>query len=208
MKILLTDDHSIVRDGLKQILRQISDIELIAEAKTGKEALLLVSEKEFDIVVLDIALPDMSGLEVLQSIKIKRPSQSILILSMYPQEQYALRALKLGASGYLTKDTVSEELIEAVRKIAEGGKYVSSSLAANLALHLDSDYLKPLHEKLSGREFEIMLKIAKGKSLKEIGEDLFISGKTVSTYRSRVMEKMGMKKNAEVIQYCIQNGLL
>ena len=208
MKILITDDHKIVREGLKEILLHLPEISVIEEAKNGDEALAMISKEDFDLILLDISLPDISGLEVLQSIKRKHPLQKVLMLSMYTQEHYALRTLKMGASGYLTKDTASEELIEAVRKIAAGGKYISSSMAENIAHRIENDYSKPLHETLSGREFEIMLMIAAGKPLREIGSELFISGKTVSTYRSRIMRKMEMKKNSELIQYCMKNGLL
>lgn len=208
MKILITDDHKIVREGLKEILLHLPEISVIEEAKNGDEALAMISKEDFDLILLDISLPDISGLEVLQSIKRKHPLQKVLMLSMYTQEHYALRTLKMGASGYLTKDTASEELIEAVRKIAAGGKYISSSMAENIAHRIENDYSKPLHETLSGREFEIMLMITAGKPLREIGSELFISGKTVSTYRSRIMRKMGMKKNSELIQYCMKNGLL
>jgi two-component system, NarL family, invasion response regulator UvrY len=208
LKILITDDHKIVREGLKEILLHLPEISVIEEAKNGDEALAMISKEDFDLILLDISLPDISGLEVLQSIKRKHPQQRVLMLSMYTQEHYALRTFKMGASGYLTKDTAAEELIEAVRKIAAGGKYISSSMAENIAYRIENDYSKPLHETLSGREFEIMLMIAAGKPLREIGSELFISGKTVSTYRSRIMRKMGMKKNSELIQYCMKNGLL
>lgn len=208
MKVLLTDDHHIVRDGLKQILAQISDIESIDEAKNGEETVLLVSEKSYDIVILDISLPDISGIDVLKKIKKEYPGVNVLMLSMHSQIHYALQALKMGASGYLTKDTASEELIDAVKKIADGGKYISPSLAEDIASRLDDNFQKQPHETLSEREFEIMLKIAKGLSLKEIGEELFISGKTVSTYRYRILEKMSIKKNAEITNYCLKNNLL
>ena len=208
MKILITDDHKIVRDGLKEIIKHIPGIVAIEEANDGKEALTHISVTDYDLVLLDISLPDMTGLEVLQAIMKKHSSQKVLILSMHPQEQYALRALKLGASGYLTKGSAAEELIIAIKKINTGGKYISPSLAENIALHYNKDFSKPLHDTLSQREFEIMLKIASGKPLHEIGNELFISGKTVSTYRTRIMTKMEMKKNAELIQYCIRNGLV
>jgi two-component system invasion response regulator UvrY len=208
VKILLTDDHQIVRDGLKQILQQIPDIEWIEEAKNGKETIHLEAQKEFDIIILDISLPDISGLEVLRTIKENHREIRILMLSMYSQAQYAVRAFKMGASGYLNKDSASDELIAAVKKIAKGGKYVTSSLAEELADHLNDNYSGQPHEKLSEREFEIMLKLATGKSLREISTELFISEKTVSTYRTRLLGKMGMKKNAEITQYCLQNGLM
>lgn len=207
MKILICDDHKIVRDGLKQILHQLQGVTLIGEAGDGNEVLILLKKYIFDIVLLDISLPDKNGLEVLQTIKAKWPSTNVLMLSMHPQEQYAIRALKLGASGYLTKDTASEELLLAVKKVSSGGKYISQSLAENLANHFDNDVSKLKHEMLSFREFVIMIRIANGKSLHEIGNELFISEKTVSTYRSRIMEKMEMNKNTELTRYCIENDL-
>lgn len=208
MKILICDDHKIVRDGLRQILQQLPEVTFIGEAKDGKEALILLKGDQYDVVLLDISLPDRNGLEVLQSVKAKWPSTNVLMLSMHPQEQYAIRALKLGASGYLTKDTAAEELILAIKKVSEGGKYISQSLAENLALHLDEDMDRLKHEILSNREFEIMIKIANGKSLQEIGNELFISVKTVSTYRCRIMEKMGLKKNTDLTRYCLENNLI
>jgi len=153
-------------------------------------------------------MPDISGLEVLQSVKSKWPSTNVLMLSMFPQEQYAVRALKLGASGYLTKDTATEELLLAIRRIGEGGRYISQSLAESIALHPEKESARQKHELLSGREFEILIKLAHGKSLQEIGDELFISNKTVSTYRSRIMEKMELNKNAELTMYCIENKLI
>lgn len=208
MKILICDDHKIVRDGLRQILQQLEEVTFIEEAGDGNEALTILKRDVYEVVLLDISLPDKNGLEVLASIKSKWPLTNVLMLSMHPQEQYAIRALKLGASGYLTKDTASEELIIAIKKVSAGGKYISQSLAENLAHHLDDDMLRQKHEVLSNREFEIMIKIANGKSLQEIGNELFISVKTVSTYRCRIMEKMGLKKNAELTRYCLENNLV
>jgi two-component system, NarL family, invasion response regulator UvrY len=208
MKILICDDHKIVREGLRQILQQLEGVTLISEASDGNEALIILKSDIFDVVLLDISLPDKSGLEVLQSIKTKWPAINVLILSMLPQEQYAMRALKLGASGYLTKDTASEELLLAVNKVSAGGKYISQSLAENIALYLEKDSSKQKHEELSEREFEIMVKLANGKSLQEIGNELFISVKTVSTYRSRIMEKMELTKNADLTRYCIGKNLI
>jgi two-component system invasion response regulator UvrY len=208
LRILITDDHSIVRDGLKEILKHIAELVIIEEANNGKEALALTSEKTFDLILLDISLPDISGLDVLKKIINKYPNQKVLILSMFPQEQYALRALKTGASGYLTKNSASDELIEAARKIIAGGKYISASVAENLTQFLDKDYRNNSHELLSNREFEVFIKIATGKSLRQIGEELQISEKSVSTYRTRIIGKTGMKSNSEIIQYCIQNKLI
>jgi two-component system invasion response regulator UvrY len=208
MKILICDDHKIVREGLRQILLQLEGVTLISEASDGNEAFIILKSDVFDVVLLDISLPDKSGLEVLQTIKAKWPAINVLILSMLPQEQYAMRALKLGASGYLTKDTASEELLQAVNKVSAGGKYISQSLAENIAVYLEKDSIKQKHEELSEREFEIMVKLANGKSLQEIGNELFISVKTVSTYRTRIMEKMELSKNADLTRYCIGKNLI
>ena len=207
MNVLICDDHKIVRDGLKQILAQHENIRFIDEAATGDEVIEMFDKKTYDLLLLDISLPDQSGLDVLQVIKKKWTATYVLMLSMHPQEQYAIRALSYGASGYLTKDAAAEELLLAVKKIAKNGKYISQSLADCLALSLNNDSNQALHEKLSEREFEIMMRIANGKSLIEIGNELFISNKTVSTYRSRIMEKMKLKKNTDLTRYCIENHL-
>jgi len=208
MKILICDDHKIVREGLCQILGRLSEITLISEAGNGNEAIDLLKKDDYNILLLDISLPDKSGLEVLQTVKERWPAINVLMLSMMPQEQYAIRALKMGASGYLTKDTASEELLIAVKKVSEGGKYISTSLAEGLALNLDKENDAMKHNILSGREFEILIKIANGKSLQEIGNELFISVKTVSTYRSRIMEKMELSRNTELTKYCMENKLI
>jgi two-component system, NarL family, invasion response regulator UvrY len=208
MRILICDDHKIVREGLRQILHQLPVVTFIEEAGNGDEAIVHLKRNVFNIVILDISLPDRSGLEVLEMIKAKWPATNVLMLSMHPQEQYAIRAIRLGASGYLTKDTASEELLLAVKRVSDGGKYISQSLAENLMLHLDKDSYRQKHEYLSIREFEIMIKIANGKSLQEIGKELCISDKTVSTYRSRIMEKMELTKNTELTRYCIENNLI
>ncbi|RIJ47170.1 DNA-binding response regulator [Maribellus luteus] len=208
MNILICDDHKIVRDGLRRILEQYKEVCLIDEAANGREVLKLFSKGIYDLLLLDISLPDQSGLDVLQTIKSKWPAVYVLMLSMHPQEQYAIRALTYGASGYLTKDAAAEELLLAVREISKNGKYISQSLAHCLAFQLNNENNQPAHEKLSDREFEIMIKIAGGKSLKEIGTELCISSKTVSTYRSRIMEKMKLEKNTELARYCIENRLI
>jgi two-component system, NarL family, invasion response regulator UvrY len=208
MRILICDDHKIVREGLRQILQQIEEVPLIIEAGSGNELCSILKGKTFDIVLLDISLPDKNGLEVLQLIKEKWPFTNVLMLSMHPQEQYAIRALKLGASGYLTKDTASEELLIAVKKVSAGGEYISQSLAESMAVHFKRKTLNHKHEKLSQREFEIMIQLANGKSLLEIGNMLCISAKTVSTYRGRIMEKMELNKNTELARYCMENDLI
>ena len=208
MKILICDDHKIVRDGLRRILEQYKEARLIDEAANGSEVFKLFNKSAYDILLLDISLPDQSGLEILQEVKKRWPDTNVLMLSMHPQEQYAIRALKYGASGYLTKDAAAEELLLAVREIKKNDKYISQSLAHCLVYQFNKDSNQPAHEKLSDREFEIMIKIAQGKSLKEIGNDLFISSSTVSTYRSRIMEKMNLEKNTDLARYCIEKQLL
>ncbi|MEI8203227.1 MAG: response regulator transcription factor [Bacteroidota bacterium] len=209
MKIIICDDHKIVRDGLREILKQLPDAPVIMDAAEGKEVLALLAESAYDIVLLDISLPERSGLEILQLIKDKFPGTNVLMLSMYAQEQYAIRSMKLGASGYLTKDTASEELLLAVKRVSDGGTYISQALAENMAQHLDRRNKFALkHEALSGREFEIMIKLANGGSLNDIGKELCISNKTVSTYRGRVMVKMDFKTNSELTKYCMENQLI
>lgn len=208
MNVLICDDHKIVRDGLKQILFQHENIRLINEAANGSEALSMFANANYNLLLLDISLPDQSGLDILQEVKRKWPNTNVLMLSMHPQEQYAIRALKYGASGYLTKDAAAEELMLAIKKIAENGKYISESLADCIALQVNQEENQPNHERLSDREFEIMIRLAKGVSLKEIGNELFISSKTVSTYRSRVMEKMYLEKNTDLTRYCLESQLI
>ena len=208
MKILICEDHKIVREGLREILHQLKEVTTIVEAANGNDALNALKKEGFDIVLMDISLPDRSGLEILQMIKTRWIATNVLMLSMHPEEQYAIRALKLGASGYLTKDTASEELHQAVKRISIGGKYISQSLAESLTEHLGKDTERQKHEILSSREFEIMIKLANGESLQDIGNDLCISNKTVSTYRSRIMIKMDFTKNTELTRYCIENNLI
>lgn len=208
IKILIADDHPVVRKGLKEIIKDNSDMLVAGEASNGQEVLEEALKKEFDVVVLDISMPGRSGLEVLKQLKRERPELSVLILSMHPEEHYAVRVLKAGASGYLTKESVPDELIKAIRRISTGRKYVSSTLAEKLAFDLENGAEKILHEKLSDREYEVMCMIASGKTLKEIAEALCLSVKTISTYRSRILEKMKMKNNAELTRYAIKHNLV
>ncbi len=207
IKILIADDHPIVRSGLKQIVIKEPGMVVDGEAQNAQELLALVRKQAWDVVVLDINLPDRSGLDVLIQLKKDFPRLAVLILSVHPEEQYAVRALKSGAAGYLTKHSVPGELVKAIRKVVAGGKYVSSSLAERLALDLENSE-RTLHETLSDREFEVMCMIASGKRIKEIAEKLFLSPKTVSTYRARILEKMGMKTNADLTHYVIKNKLV
>ena len=208
IKILIADDHAVVRKGLKQILAETTDIVAADEAINGQEVLEKIRKNDYDIVMLDISMPGRNGLDILKQVKNEKPEMSVLILSMHPEEQYAVRALKAGASGYLTKDSAPDELILAIRKISQGRKYITSSLAERLAFYLEVDSEKPLHEALSDREYEVMRMIASGKTVREIAEELFLSIKTISTYRSRILEKMGMKNNTELVHYALKIRLL
>jgi len=208
IRILVVDDHTIVRQGLKQILGEEKDMNVVEEASNGQEALQKIGKSEYDCVLLDISMPGRSGLEVLKDIKALRPKLPVLILSMHSEELYAIRALRAGASGYLTKASASEELIGAIRKVATGRKYVSTSLAEKLAVELDADASKPPHETLSDREYQVMIMLASGKTVKEIADEVCLSVKTISTYRTRIMEKMNLKKNAELTLYAIQHHLI
>ncbi len=208
IRILVADDHTVVREGVKQILSAQSDIVVEDEAEDGKETLEKALQGSFDMVLLDISMPGRGGLEVLEDILKSKPKLPVLILSMHPEEQYAVRALRAGASGYLTKASAAHELIGAIRKVSRGGKYVTASLAERLAIALDSKADKHRHEKLSTREYQVMLMLASGKSVGEIGRELCLSVKTISTYRIRVMNKMGMKKNAELTFYAMNHRLI
>lgn len=208
IKILIADDHVIVRTGLKQILSETSDVVVTGEAGDGNETINKVYENDYDMVLLDISMPGRGGLEVLAEIKKKKPDLPVLILSMHPEEQYAVRALRTGASGYLTKESAPEELIKAIRKVSRGGKYVTASLAERLAYAIKIDVEKPRHETLSNREYQILCMIASGKTAKQISEELSLSVKTISTYRCRILNKMNMKNNAELTYYAIQNRVV
>jgi two-component system invasion response regulator UvrY len=208
VKILVADDHAIVREGLKQIVADTSGLAVTGEAASEQETLELLRKHDFDVVLLDIAMTGRGGLEVLKQIKQEKPELPVLILSMYPEEQYAVRALKMGAAGYLTKVSAPDELIKAIKKIATGRKYVSNSLAEKLAFNLEVDTEKPLHECLSDREFQVMCMIASGKTVKNIAEKLSLSVNTISTYRFRILDKMRMKTNSELTHYAIKNRLV
>ncbi|HPX51609.1 MAG TPA: response regulator transcription factor [Deltaproteobacteria bacterium] len=208
IRVLVVDDHPIVREGLKQILSDTEDILVVDEADSGQAVLSSAARSNFDVVLLDISMPGRDGLEVLRELKQQKPKLPVLILSMYPEEHYAVRVLRAGASGYLTKSSAPDELISAIRKVASGRKYISSTLAERLIYELDREADRPMHEVLSDREYQVMHMISTGKSVKEIAEALGLSVKTVSTYRSRIMEKMNMKNNAEIVLYAVQNKLI
>jgi len=208
IKILIADDHAIVRQGLKQILAETSDLVVAGEAANGQEVLEQIRQNDCDLALLDLAMPGRDGLETLKELKREIPKLPVLILSIYPEEQYAVRALKAGASGYLTKESAPEELIDAIRKVSQGGKYISASLAEKLAHHLELADEGPVHDKLSDREYQVMLMIASGKTVKEIADEMCLSVKTVSTYRVRALQKMGMKNNSAFTYYAIKHGLI
>jgi two-component system invasion response regulator UvrY len=208
IKILIADDHAVVREGVKHILSEMPDMVIAGEAGRGQEVLEKVGKNEYDLILLDIAMPGRDGLEILKDLKLQKPKLPVLILSMFPEEQYALRALKSGASGYLTKDSIPDELIKAIQKIVRGGKYISSSFSEKMLFSFDSDAEKPLHETLSDREYQVMRMIASGKTLKEIADELALSVKTVSTYKSRILDKTGMKNNVELTHYAVKHRLV
>ena len=208
IKVLIADDHPIVRQGLKQILLEEFERPILGEAQNCQEVLELVQKQDWDVVVLDISMPGRGGLEVLRELKQARPKLSVLILSLHPEDQYAVRALRAGAAGYMTKEVAPEELVKAIKKIREGGKYVSPTLAEKIAFDLEKETGNLLHETLSDREYQVMMLIASGKKLSEIAEELSLSVKTIGTYRTRILEKMKMKTNAELTFYAIRHQLI
>jgi len=208
IKVLIVDDHTIVREGLRQILEETLDIAVTGEASSAQEVINKVKNNDFDIVLLDISLPGRSGLDVLKQLKSIKPDLPVLILSMHPEEQYAIRSLRAKASGYLTKESASDELIKAIRKVAQGRKYITSSLAERLAFELEDNASCSYHEKLSDREYQVMCMIATGKRVKEIADALSLSVKTISTYRTRILKKMNMKNTSHLIYYAIKSGLV
>lgn len=208
MRILIADDHAVFRRGLKETLTEAFPRATFAEARTAQEALELVRQRSWEILVLDISMPGKSGLDILQEVKSLQPRLPVLFLSMHPEEQYARRALRSGAAGYLTKESVPDELKAAVRKVAAGGKYVSVALAERLAADLGRRTDAPAHELLSDREFQVLLMIASGKTVKDIADELALSVKTVSTHRARILEKTGLRTTAELIRYALKAQLV
>jgi DNA-binding NarL/FixJ family response regulator len=208
MKILIADDHQVVIEGLKMITEKATSCSLIDEATNGTEAFTKIMNNDYNLVILDISMPGKTGLDILKELKDKNKITPVLILSVHPQEQYAVRVIKLGASGYLCKNSMYEELANAIRKILAGGRYITPALAEKIVFDDNYALNRAPHEKLSEREFQIMCMIAIGKSVTDIAEDLFISDKTVSTHRSRILEKMGMKTNAQIMSYAIKNNLV
>ena len=208
LRILIADDHTVVRKGLKQILLDEFPNAKIEEVPDAEGLIKNVMQAQWDVVVSDLSMPGRSGLDALQQIKLSYPNLPVLILSIHPEEQYALRSLKAGASGYLSKDTAPDELVKAVEKVLLGKKYISHTIAEKLANTFSSDSDKHLHENLSNREFDVMKLLANGKSVSEIAEMLSLSVTTVSTYRTRVMKKMNLKSNSDLTKYAIENKLI
>ena len=208
IKVLMADDHAIVRRGLRQILNEGSAPCQIDEASSGQEVLKKVYDGAFDILVLDISLPDRNGLELVREIKSVRPKLPILMLSIHPEDQYAIRALKAGVSGYLNKESAPEQLVQAIERIVAGGRYISPTLAETLAATIGGEGDGAPHETLSDREFTVLLRIGAGKSVSEIADELGLSVKTVSTYRARILDKMNMNSNADLIRYVIDQKLV
>lgn len=206
-RILVADDHAVVRRGVLQILDDAPEPFVIDEASSGSEVLRVARERDYDLILLDIALPDINGMEVLNRLEEEHPDIAVLILSMYPEKQYASRTLKAGASGYLTKDSAPGELLSAVRRILAGGKYVTQSLAEELVAELTGEGGGEPHERLSDREYQVMLLMAQGKTVSAIAQELSLSVKTISTYRARILEKLELESTAEIIRYAFRHGL-
>ncbi|HMA86133.1 MAG TPA: response regulator transcription factor [Desulfosalsimonadaceae bacterium] len=208
VNVFIADDHAVVRQGLKQIISEVSDMQVLGESDNGFEVIDHVKANNYDMVILDITMPGPNILDLVKQIHQISPQMPILVLSIHPEEQYAVRVLRSGASGYLTKESAPEELVNAIRKVAKGGKYVSAALAEKLLFTLGTDQEKLPHDNLSDREYQSLCMIAAGKTVKAIAQDLNLSEKTISTYRSRVLQKMGMKNNAEITHYAFKYGLV
>jgi two-component system, NarL family, invasion response regulator UvrY len=208
INVLTVDDHPIVREGLKRIITKIPDFNVIGEAANGEDAIKIISDCDCDLVILDLSMPGKSGLDVIKDLIKLKPRIKILVLTIHPSNQYALRALKAGASGYLTKERAADELYEALMTISRGNKYIPASEAGNLVLDWGKNTEKPLHETLSDREYQILCMIAVGKKVSDIARELYISVKTVKTHRSRLMLKMKLKSNAELIHYAVKNNIV
>jgi len=208
IRIVVADDHTIVREGLKQLLAAAGDLTVVGEAQNGHEVMERVRALEFDLLLLDMSMPGKSGIELIRQVRAEKPKLRILILSMHEEHQYAVRAIRAGASGYLTKDSASRQLVEAIRKVATGGAFISAEVAQQLALGAMPDAQGPAHAALSDREFQVFQLIASGKSVSDIAERLNLSVKTVSTHKSNILQKMNMSTQAELIRYAINHRLV
>jgi two-component system, NarL family, invasion response regulator UvrY len=207
IRVFIADDHAIVRKGFCQIIEETDGMEVAGEAATGDAVLEQVMKADWDVLVLDLSMPGRSGLDVIQAVRDLKPKLPILVLSMHPEDQYAVRLLKNGISGYINKETALDNLVSAIRKVIAGGKYVSETLAEKLAFDLTGPMDKGSHESLSDREYRVLCMIGQGKSVSQIAEELFISVKTVSTYRTRILEKMNLNTTADLIRYAVENNL-
>lgn len=207
-RVLIADDHAIIRQGLKQILSDTEDLEVTGEADGGIKALQMIRENHYDVVLMDVSMPDRNGIDSLKLIKKEMPKLPVLMLSMHPEEQYAIRALRAGAAGYLSKQGAPEQLVTAIRQVASGKKFVSAAVAEELANSIGEDLERPPHEKLSDREYQTLCMISSGKTLTQIAEQLNLSVKTVSVYRARLLEKMKLRNNAELTHYGLKHGLV
>jgi two-component system invasion response regulator UvrY len=208
IKVLIADDHAVVRRGLRQILSETSDILVAGEASTVQEVRELVREQRWDVVVLDITMPGGSGLDLLTELRRLSPNPRVLVLTVYPEAQYAVRAIRAGAAGFLTKESAPEQLIAAVRKVAVGGRYVSNELAEALASLVAGEAQGAPHERITDREFEVFKMLAAGRTVSQVAQELALSVKTVSTHRTRILKKMEMKTNADLTQYAVRNALV
>jgi len=208
IRVVIADDHTIVRDGLKHLLRAAGDIEVAGEARDGTEALERVRTLAFDVLLMDMSMPGKSGIELIRQVHAEKPKLRILVLSMHEEHQYAVRAIRAGAAGYVTKESATLQLVEAIRKVAAGGAFISAEVAQQLALGAMPDAKGPLHAALSDREYQILLLIAEGKSISEIAEQLFLSVKTVSTHKSNILQKMNLSTQGDLIRYAITNNLV
>jgi two-component system, NarL family, invasion response regulator UvrY len=208
INVVVIDDHAVVREGLKRIISENPGMAVSGEAGDGFEAMKVVKSHPCDVVLLDITMPNRNGLDVLKQIHAESPRLPVLVLSMHAEDQYAIRVLRAGAAGYLTKESAPAKLVQAIRKVVRGGKYVSQTLAEKLVFDLDADVDRVPHEALSDREFQVLCMIASGKTVGDIAEELALSVKTISTYRVRILEKLQMKNNAEITRYAIKQGLV
>ncbi len=208
MRILIADDHAVVRRGLREILASEHDMDVVGEAKNGDEALELVRKLDWDVAVLDFSMPGRSGVELIKEIKRRHPGRPVLVLSMLPEEAHAAQVFKAGGSGYINKESAGEELTAAIRKVANGGKYVSANFAEKLATDLAPDAEKPLHESLSDREYRVMWLLASGKQINQIAAEMFLSPSTISTYRARILKKLKLTDNAALVRYAVKQQLI
>jgi two-component system, NarL family, invasion response regulator UvrY len=207
IRVFIADDHAIVRKGFCQIIEETNDMQVIGQAANGDEVLAQIIKAEWDVLVLDLSMPGLSGLDVIQAVRDLKPKLPILVLSMHPEDQYAVRLLKNGIAGYINKEAALDNLVNAIRKVVSGGKYVSEALAEKLAFDLTESGAKGSHESLSDREYRVLCLLGEGKSVSQIAEELFISVKTISTYRTRILEKMNLNTTADLIRYAVENNL-